>query len=82
MNINKFTVDRFEGNSAVLLLRDDEKVEKVIQKGLLNGVREGDIIEVTFGLDGSFKSFVILEEETQKQKDKAKRLLEKLKNKQ
>ncbi|ACL16893.1 DUF3006 domain-containing protein [Methanosphaerula palustris] len=43
----KATVDRFEEDQAVLLLRDDERVQLVIPRALLPPLDEGDILEIT-----------------------------------
>ena len=43
----KVTVDRFEGETAVLLVRSDETQQILFPRKLLPGVEEGDILEVT-----------------------------------
>lgn len=80
--MEKYTVDRFEGEFAVLLLSSDESVQKDVPKEQLpDNVQEGDIIEVEFDENGAVKEATIKREETLNQKEKAKSLLEKLKNK-
>lgn len=80
--MKKYTVDRFEGEFAVLLLSSDESVQKDVPKDQLpNDVKEGDIIEVSFNVDGTVKEAMIKREETISRKEKAQSLLEKLKSK-
>jgi len=80
--LKKYTVDRFEGEFAVLLLSSDESVQKDVPKDQLpNDVKEGDIIEVSFNVDGTVKEAMIKREETISRKEKAQSLLEKLKSK-
>ena len=43
----KVTVDRFEGEIAVLLVRPDETRQILVPRELLPGVREGDLLELT-----------------------------------
>jgi hypothetical protein len=43
----KATVDRFEEDQAVILLRDDKRVQLVIPRALLPPLDEGDILEIT-----------------------------------
>ena len=43
----KVTVDRFEGETAVLLVRPDENQKIFFPRELLPGVEEGDILEIT-----------------------------------
>ena len=43
----KVTVDRFEGDTAVLLVRPDENQQILFPRELLPGVEEGDILEIT-----------------------------------
>lgn len=42
----KATVDRFEGEIAVLLVRPEETQQILFPRELLPGVKEGDIIEI------------------------------------
>ncbi|WP_421381726.1 DUF3006 domain-containing protein [Bacillus salacetis] len=79
---NKYTLDRFEGSLAVLLLRKDESVQLDVSKEKLpEHVKEGDIIELEQSEDGSIVNAVILEDETNEAKKKAENLLKKLLNK-
>ena len=42
----KVTVDRFEGEIAVLLVRPDEKYRILFPRVILPGVKEGDLLEI------------------------------------
>lgn len=42
----KVTVDRFEGKTAVLLVRPEETLQILFPKKLLPGVEEGDVLEI------------------------------------
>ncbi|WP_053366533.1 DUF3006 domain-containing protein [Bacillus sp. FJAT-27245] len=80
MNSNKFTVDRFEGNKAILLKRDDENIELILSKSMLPGsVVEGDILLITLKEDGRVSKVEHLKAETQKARIRALELLNKLK---
>ncbi|WP_017728471.1 DUF3006 domain-containing protein [Halalkalibacterium ligniniphilum] len=81
--MDKYTLDRFvDGQTAVLLLRDNESVQKDVSiKQLPSNVKEGDILEIQFNVDGSIKKANVLKKETDAAIDKAKSLLEKLKKK-
>ncbi|WML48409.1 DUF3006 domain-containing protein [Neobacillus sp. PS3-34] len=81
MKSNKFTVDRFEEEKAVLLQRDDETIEKIVAKKLLGtSVSEGDILLITFSDNGNVEKSELLKEETEQAREQANKLLEKLKN--
>jgi hypothetical protein len=76
---NKYTLDRFEGNVAVFLLREDESKEVIAPKAQLPGnFKKGDIVEIQFNRDGSIQSTVLLEVETEEAKAKANSLLSKI----
>lgn len=82
MNSNKYTVDRFEGDLAVLLQKADESVElNALKDSLPKDVSEGDLLEITFTDDGAISTVTILEEETNEIKETVSNLIEKLKNK-
>lgn len=82
MKSNKYTLDRFEGDLAVLLLRDDESIEKVIPMSKLGKkFHEGDILLVTFEENEKVLGVQFLEKETIEYRQKAKELLSKLKSK-
>ncbi|CAG9607055.1 DUF3006 domain-containing protein [Pseudoneobacillus rhizosphaerae] len=60
----KYTVDRFEGKLAVLLLRDNESIEILAPRKILpDGIEEGSILQIDI-IDGSIQSVVYLKKET------------------
>ncbi|MEJ6949451.1 DUF3006 domain-containing protein [Natronospora cellulosivora (SeqCode)] len=70
----KVTIDRFENGQAVLLIREDEKEEIILNKKHLPAeVKEGDILDVNFKISKS---------ETKEAEKRVANLLDKLKNKQ
>lgn len=81
MNSGKYTVDRFEGELAVLLFRENESIEVVEKRSELpQEVREGDILYLEFAAE-KLISAKILEEETMEARNRAQELLKKLRNK-
>jgi len=73
---NKYTIDRFEGHLAVLLLRDNEGIQININRDeLTSDLQEGDIIHLDLNDDGSIKYVEILHEETVKARKTAEDLL-------
>lgn len=69
----KFTLDRIEDSTAVLLLRDDESIKFNIPFCLLpQESKEGDILDISITRDV---------QETEDAKERVSALLEKLKNK-
>lgn len=77
----KYTIDRFEGELAILLNRANESLEVIKSKGELpKGVKEGDILHLEFH-SAKLISSKILKEETEQAKMAVKDLLNKLKNK-
>lgn len=80
MRCDKYTLDRFEGDVGVLLLKGDESQELLVNKDQLTGANEGDILQVEFAEDDVTK-VTVLEEETKAEKEKVQSLLDKLKNK-
>lgn len=71
----KYTIDRFEGQLAVLLWREDESVELLLdKKELPPEAEEGDILELQFSSE-QLTSAVILKEETAAARKKAQDLL-------
>ena len=74
MNRNfKVSLDRVEGDIAVLLVRDEESIKVDFPVSLLpTGSKEGDIIEISISRD---------EKETEDAKKRVSSLIEKLKNK-
>jgi len=68
----KATVDRIEGEVAVLLLRDDETVKFNLPAVFLAGIKEGDIVDITITKDI---------ETTREARERVSALIEKLKKK-
>lgn len=69
----RVTFDRIEGNTAVLLLRDEESIKLNIPLFLLpSESKEGDILDISIVRD---------DQETEEAKERVSTLLEKLKNK-
>lgn len=69
MNPNKYTIDRYDEGFAVLLLRDDENIQRLVPREALDGfAQEGDILLVEFHDDGSLKNAEVLKEETEESK--------------
>jgi hypothetical protein len=82
VNSIKYTIDRFEGDYAVLLQRDDETIEKIISREELgDSFVEGDILLLTFDNEGKLIKVKFLKEETAKVRKRVNDLLNKLKNK-
>jgi len=70
--IMKVTVDRFEGETAVLLVRSEEKQQILFPRELLPGVEEGDIFEITATREI---------QETEEARERVSSLIEKLRQK-
>ncbi|MGR9048611.1 DUF3006 domain-containing protein [Halobacillus faecis] len=71
-----YTIDRFEGTKAVLLLKGNETTEKLVDRSVLpKSAKEGDLIETSDNDD-----YRILHKETEKRRQQAKAKLEALKN--
>lgn len=68
----KATIDRIEGNLAVLILRDNETVKFNLPVVLLHEMSEGDMVDITITKD---------ETSTNSAKERVTSLIEKLKNK-
>jgi hypothetical protein len=61
----EYTIDRFEGNLAVLLFRENETIELFAQRTLLpDDTKEGSILQVDI-INGDIKSVLYLKEETE-----------------
>ncbi|WP_169907661.1 DUF3006 family protein [Priestia abyssalis] len=76
----KYTVDRIEKTKVVLLLRDDEKIQVLVNKAFLPDVQESDIVHILFTESGDISRYERLVDEIENEKAKAKQLLEKLVN--
>jgi len=82
MKSSKFTLDRYDGEFAVLLEKGNESHQELIDRSKLESyAKEGDILDVEWNSDGTFKEASVLEEETSNRKKDVSNLLEKLKNK-
>jgi len=69
----KFTLDRIEDSTAVLLLRDEESIKIDVPLSLLpQESKEGDVLDISITRDI---------QETEDAKERVSALLEKLKNK-
>ena len=82
MEAKIYTIDRFEKDLAVLLLRTDETVQVDVPRNQLpDRIEVGSILEVEFTGDGSVLFANVLEDETSTAKNNAQELLNKLANK-
>lgn len=74
-----YIIDRFEGDYAILLLRNDESIQiDLLRESLPNSAKEGDIIEVSFDNNNNVIESKILKEETESAKKRAENLLKKI----
>ena len=79
MKSGKYTLDRYEGEFAVLLFREDESVQVEISKNQLESyAKEGDLLNVSFHGNGLLKYAAVLEKETKQARKKANDLLAKI----
>lgn len=82
MEAKVYTIDRFEKDLAVLLLRTDETVQvDVPRKQLPESIEVGSILEIKFANDGHVLFVKMLEEQTNSVQENAQALLNKLANK-
>lgn len=80
MKCDKYTLDRYEGDVGILLLKEDESQELLVKKEWLKGAQEGDILLVETQ-DNVVSKVTILKEETEDARKKVETLLNKLKSK-
>ncbi|MHC0036329.1 DUF3006 domain-containing protein [Pseudoneobacillus sp. C159] len=74
----KYTIDRFEGELAVLLYRLDETVELLVKREELpEGIEKGSILELEMAA-GVIQSIRLLEEETNSIRKENEEILQKL----
>ncbi|GKV70465.1 hypothetical protein NCCP2716_29630 [Sporosarcina sp. NCCP-2716] len=74
-----YTIDRFEGDVAVMLERGNETVQRDIPVAELpSTVEQGDILDIEFDEDGTVRKAVTLTEQTLAAKQRAEALLQKL----
>lgn len=82
MKLNKYTLDRFDEEYAVLVLKGDESQQKLVERSKLESyAKEGDILDVEWNTDGSFKEASVLEMETEERRTQVSEMIEKLKRK-
>ncbi|MEC2075746.1 DUF3006 domain-containing protein [Metabacillus fastidiosus] len=82
MRTNIYTIDRFERDFAVLLLREDETVQiDVPRHKLPEYVKEGMILSVFFDKEGNIANTEVFEAATEAAHENAQQLLEKIMNK-
>lgn len=76
----RYVVESIENGSVKLLFSEDEEIEAVVKREeFLHPIKQGDILKIKF-LDGKLIS-IPLESETEKRREQAKILMEKLINK-
>jgi hypothetical protein len=76
----KYTIDRFEGELAVLLLRQNENVELVVKKSTLpNEIEKGSILELEI-IEGNIRTAKLLKDQTDLIRKQNQQLLQKLTN--
>ena len=74
----KYTIDRFEGNLAVLLFRPNESIELIAPRILLpEGIEKGSILQVNIE-NGDIKKIIYLKEETEAVRKRNYELLQEL----
>lgn len=82
MKSTKFTLERYDGEFAVLLDKKDESKQELVERSKLESyAKEGDILDVEWNPDGSFKEASVLEIETEQRKSAVEDIINKLKEK-
>ena len=80
MNVNNYTLDRFEGEYAIFLKRPQETEQLIIHHEDIHvPVKEGDIVSIKD--DGETYEIKVLAEETKAAEDRVKNLLNQLRQK-
>jgi hypothetical protein len=80
MRNGKYVVDSIENSLVKLLYSENEEIEEVISIGhFTHEIKQGDIVDIQF-INNQIKS-TFLEDETKQRREHAKRLMEKLINK-
>lgn len=80
MSLNKYTLDRYEGDYAIFLKHPEETEQLLIHQSEIDvGLEEGDIVQIKE--DGEKYTFEALEAETKERKETIKNVLADLKNK-
>lgn len=74
-----YTIDRFEKNLAILLLREDETVQvNVLRSELPKGLEIGSLLEAEIDIEGHVLFYRVLEDETEIVRQSARKLLDKI----
>ncbi|KSU64635.1 hypothetical protein AS034_02015 [[Bacillus] enclensis] len=81
MKCLKYTLDRFEGDKAVLLIKGDETVEEIISKKSILHTKEGNIYEKCFSNDYKVFKVHYLEKETINTRKRSLEILNRIKEK-
>ena len=77
VSLNKYTLDRFEGDYAVFLKRPDETEQLLIHRNDIQvSVKQGDIVQIDD--DGESYKIEVLEAETKAAQDRVNELLARL----
>ena len=80
MRNGKYVVDSIENSLVKLLYSENEEIEEVISiNQFTHEIKQGDVVDIQF-TDNQMKS-TLLEDETRQRREHAKRLMEKLMNK-
>lgn len=78
--LNKYTLDRFDGDYAIFLKRPEELEQLLIHRiDLDSTLKEGDI--VTISDNGHTYEITVLKEETTNQKQRIQQLMQQLRDK-
>ena len=80
MRNGKYVVNSIENSLVKLLYSENEEIEEVISiNRFTHEIKQGDVVDIQFA-DNQMKS-TLLEDETKQRREHAKRLMEKLMNK-
>ena len=75
-----YTIDSIESGLVKLLYANDETIEEIVKKDqFAHQIQQGDVIEIK--VENGVWHSIPLEKETKNRKEKARVLMEKLKNK-
>lgn len=78
--LNKYTLDRFDGDYAIFLKRPEEMEQLLIHRTELDStLKEGDIVAISD--NGHTYDITVLKEETMNQKQRIQQLMQQLRNK-
>lgn len=80
MRLNKYTLDRYEGDYAIFLKHPEETEQLLIHQSEIDvELKEGDIVQIK--ADGGKYTFEALEAEIKERKEAIKNVLANLRNK-